>query len=84
MAEQLSSFQFENVPLDEAHRLSRWPRMNQELYHALKQKIQALDNTATTRMPPLTCRTNFVASRMALGGFASKVKIEREIDYIRV
>jgi hypothetical protein len=39
MAEQLSSFQFEDVPLDEAHRLSRWPRMNQELYHALKQKI---------------------------------------------
>jgi hypothetical protein len=35
-------------------------------YHALKQKIQALDNTATTRMPPLTRRTNFVASRMAL------------------
>jgi hypothetical protein len=30
--------------------MSRGPRMNPELYHALKEKLQSLDNTAT-RMP---------------------------------
>jgi hypothetical protein len=41
---------FEDVPLDEARRISRGPWMNPALYHTLKQKIQSLDNTAT-RMP---------------------------------
>ena len=50
MADQPSSFQFEDVPLDEARRMGRGPRMNPELYNALKQKIQSLDTTAT-RMP---------------------------------
>jgi hypothetical protein len=40
----------EDVPLDEARRMSRGPRMNPELYHALKEKLQSLENTAT-RMP---------------------------------
>jgi hypothetical protein len=34
------------VPLDDAHRLSRGPRMALESYHALNQNIQALDTTA--------------------------------------
>ena len=50
MADQSSPFEFEDVPLDEARRMSRGPRMDPELYHALKEKIQSLDNTAT-RMP---------------------------------
>jgi hypothetical protein len=39
----------EDVPLDEARRISREPRMNLDLYHdhALTQNIQSLDNTAT-------------------------------------
>jgi hypothetical protein len=47
MADQSSSFQFEDVPLDEARRMGRGPRMNPEIYHALKEKIQSLDTTAT-------------------------------------
>jgi D-alanine-D-alanine ligase-like ATP-grasp enzyme len=37
----------ENVPLDEARKMSRRPRMDLELYHALRGKIQSPDNTAT-------------------------------------
>ena len=50
MADSSSPIEFEDVPLDEARRMSRGPRMNPELYNALKQKIQSLDTTAT-RMP---------------------------------
>jgi len=38
---------FEDIPLAEARTMSRGPRMAPELYHALKDKIQSLDNTAT-------------------------------------
>jgi hypothetical protein len=38
------------VPLDAAGRMSRGPRIDPELYDALKQNIQSLENTAT-RMP---------------------------------
>jgi hypothetical protein len=37
----------DDVPLDEARRLRQGPRMDSELYHALKQNIQYLDNNAT-------------------------------------
>lgn len=47
MAEPLPPIQFEDIPLAEARSLGRGPRMDPELYHALKGKIQALDNTAT-------------------------------------
>jgi hypothetical protein len=40
----------EAVPLDEARRMSRGRRMNPELYRALMEKIESLDNTAT-RLP---------------------------------
>jgi hypothetical protein len=39
-----------SVPIDEARRMGRGPRMNSELYDALKDKIQSLEDTAT-RMP---------------------------------
>jgi len=50
MAEQPPNFQFEDVPLEEARRITRGPRMDPRLSHALKDKIQSLDTTAT-RMP---------------------------------
>jgi len=50
MTQQPPTIEFEDVPLDEARRMSRGPRMNSELYNALKQNIQSLDTTAT-RMP---------------------------------
>ncbi len=42
MADPSSPIEFEDVPLDEARRMGRGPRMNPELYNALKQKIQSL------------------------------------------
>src|SRR5687767_6399516 len=47
MAEQRPSITFEDIPLDEARHMGRGPRMDPELYHAFKEKIQSLDNTAT-------------------------------------
>ncbi len=52
MADPSSPIEFEDVPLDEARRMSRGPRMNPELYHALKEKIQSLDTTATRVTTP--------------------------------
>jgi hypothetical protein len=47
MAEQPPNFQFEDVPLDEARRMGRGPRMEPMLYDTLRQKIQALSSEAT-------------------------------------
>jgi len=52
MADQPSSFQFEDVPLDQARRMSRGPRMDPEIYHALKENIQSLNNTASRMSLP--------------------------------
>ena len=47
MAEPLPPIQFEDIPLAQARTMGRGPRMNPELYHALKEKIESLGNTAT-------------------------------------
>jgi hypothetical protein len=47
MADQAPSFQFEDVPLDEARRMGRGPRMEPMLYDTLRQKIQSLSTEAT-------------------------------------
>jgi hypothetical protein len=47
MADHSSHIQFEDVPLEEARRMGRGPRMDPELYHAIREKIQSLDSTAT-------------------------------------
>ena len=46
MADQPSPFQFEDVPLDEARRMGRGPRMEPMLYDTLRQKIQSLSSEA--------------------------------------
>lgn len=43
---------FEDIPLAEARTMSRGSRMNPELYQALKEKLQSLDNTATRLTVP--------------------------------
>ena len=45
--EQPPPIQFEDVPLDEARRMGRGPRMEPMLYDTLRQKIQALSSEAT-------------------------------------
>jgi hypothetical protein len=47
MAQHPSPLQFEDVPLDEARRMGRGPRMEPMLYDTLRQKIQALSSEAT-------------------------------------
>jgi hypothetical protein len=39
--------QFEDIALEEARRMGRGPRMEQQLYDTLRQKIQALSSDAT-------------------------------------
>jgi hypothetical protein len=47
MADPSSPFQFEDVPLDEARRMGRGPRMEPMLYDTLRHKIQSLSTDAT-------------------------------------
>jgi hypothetical protein len=47
MADQSSPIEFEDVPLDEARRMGRGPRMEPMLYDTLRHKIQALSSEAT-------------------------------------
>jgi hypothetical protein len=47
MAQRSPTIEFEDVPLDEARRMSRGPRMNPELSHALTQSIPSLDDAVT-------------------------------------
>src|SRR5688572_857759 len=46
MADQPALFQFEDIPLEEARRMRRGPRMEPLLYDTLRQKIQALSEEA--------------------------------------
>jgi hypothetical protein len=52
MAQQSQPIHFEDIPLAEARHMGRGPRMDPELYHALHQKLQALDNSATRMTIP--------------------------------
>jgi hypothetical protein len=52
MAQRSPTIEFEDVPLDEARRMTRGPRMDPELYHTLKEKLQALNTTATRMTLP--------------------------------
>jgi hypothetical protein len=47
MADQPPSFQFEDLPLDEARRMGRGPRMEPMLYDTLRHKIQSLSTEVT-------------------------------------
>ncbi len=46
IAEHPAPIQFEDVPLEEARRMSRGPRMEPMLYETLRQKIQSLSDEA--------------------------------------
>jgi hypothetical protein len=47
MAQQPPPIYFEDIPLAQARAMGRGPRMDPELYHTLKEKIESLANTAT-------------------------------------
>jgi hypothetical protein len=46
MANESSPLQFEDIPLEEARRMARGPRLEPLLYETLRQKIQALSTEA--------------------------------------
>ena len=46
MAQEPPAIHFEDIPLAEARTMGRGPRMDPELYHAFREKIQSLDNMA--------------------------------------
>jgi hypothetical protein len=46
MADHSSPLQFEDVPLEEARRMGRGPRMEPMLYDTLRHKIQSLSSEA--------------------------------------
>jgi hypothetical protein len=46
MADLSSPIQFEDIPLDEARRMSRGPRMDPQLYQELKMRIASLSSHA--------------------------------------
>jgi hypothetical protein len=52
MAQQPTSIAFQDIPLAEARRMGRGSRMDPELYHALKEKIQTLSTTAARMTLP--------------------------------
>jgi hypothetical protein len=53
MADQSSPIQFEDIPLEDARRMGRGPRMEPLLYDTLRKKIQSLsDQAARIRFGP--------------------------------
>ena len=47
VAQETPPIRFEDIPLEEARRMGRGPRMDPELYQVLTQKIQSLGDHAT-------------------------------------
>jgi hypothetical protein len=52
MADHASPIQFEDVPLDQARRMGRGPRMDPQLYQELKTRIPALSSHAVQMTIP--------------------------------
>jgi hypothetical protein len=65
MAEPPPPIQFEDVPLDEARRMSRGPRMDPELYQQLRTRIHSLsDQAVRITIPDGTRQTTTMKSRI--------------------
>jgi hypothetical protein len=64
VAQGAPTIENEDVPLDEARRMSREPRMDPEIYSAHKRKLQSLENTATRLPLPQGTRPTTMKSRM--------------------
>jgi hypothetical protein len=52
MAEPRPPIQFEDVPLEEARRMGRGPRMDPQLYQELRTRMQSLSDQAVRMMIP--------------------------------
>ena len=79
MAEQPPSFQFEDVPLEEARRMSRGPRMEPQLYQELRTRIQSLSDQAVRMTIPESTSQNTMKNRIlrVVGELGIPVTIRR-------
>ena len=64
MAQQRPTITFEDIPLEQARGMSRGPRMDPELYDALKEKIPSLRTTATRMALPDGTSSTTMKSRI--------------------
>jgi hypothetical protein len=64
MAERSPIIECEDVPLDEARRMSPGPRMDLELYHAIEEKSESLNNAATRLTIPEGTSTTTMKNRI--------------------
>ena len=65
MAEPPPPIQFEDVPLDEARRMGRGPRMDPQLYQQLRTRIHSLsDQAVRLTIPDGTRQTTTMKSRI--------------------
>jgi hypothetical protein len=64
MAEPPPPIQFEDVPLDEARRMSRGPRMDPQLYQELWMRIQSLSGQAVRMTIPDGTSQNTMKNRI--------------------
>jgi hypothetical protein len=65
MADHASPIQFEDVPLDEARRMGRGPRMDPQLYDELKTRIPALSSHAVRMTIPEGTSPTTMKNRIA-------------------
>ena len=75
MAQQPPAITFEDIPLAEARRMGRGPRMDSQLYQAFKEKIQSLDNTATRITLPEGTSPNTMKNRLLRVAVALNIPI---------
>ena len=65
MAEPPPPMQFEDIPLDEARRMGRGPRMDPQLYQQLRTRIHSLsDQAVRLTIPDGTRQTTTMKSRI--------------------
>jgi hypothetical protein len=64
VAQRNPTITFEDIPLEQACGMTRGPRMDPELYHALREKIQSLGNTATRIILPDGTRPDTMKNRI--------------------
>jgi hypothetical protein len=65
MADHSPPIQFEDIPLDQARRMGRGPRMDPQLYQELKTRLPALSSYAVQMTIPEGTSPNSMKNRIA-------------------
>jgi hypothetical protein len=64
MADQSPTIEFEDIPIDEARRMGRGPRMDPQLYQELKKRIPLLSSQAVHMTIPEGSSPNTMKNRI--------------------